>query len=247
MKNKLIAIIIFCSFKLSVLAQTTSWNKDDRNNIYEDCISYVSKFKSLTQDQRESISLCYLDEITKKYNKSEYSSKIDIELKRIKDAQLTQCAKNIGVELSNQSKAEVAQNDDVVESNNSERTSELKRENLIGKWKLDNNATIEFKKDGTYAWLNLYDKPMDNGYYIKDKLIYGDWFLDEKARTVKLSVKYTGELWNKRLTKIIDSINYYEAEGRKYKFGDFSKDYLKIERMNKNGVSETIQGNRIEE
>ncbi len=78
----------------------SEWTKDDRNNIYEDAINMTAKNRTLTQEQRESIALCYLDDITKKYPKKDYYAKIDIEVKRITESTIAQCAKNIGVDLT---------------------------------------------------------------------------------------------------------------------------------------------------
>jgi hypothetical protein len=46
------------------------------------------------------MSLCFLNEITAKFNKDEYQAKIDAELRRIKSTTIIQCAKNIGADLT---------------------------------------------------------------------------------------------------------------------------------------------------
>ncbi len=75
------------------------WTKDDRNNLYDNYLSILTQYKSITQEQKESISLCCLDATTAKYTKKDFSTKIEIEVKRIHESIIGQCAKNIGVEL----------------------------------------------------------------------------------------------------------------------------------------------------
>jgi hypothetical protein len=60
----------------------------------------LSKYKSVSQEQRESIALCALESTTTKYVKTDFASKIDVELKRIYESQISQCSKNIGVDLT---------------------------------------------------------------------------------------------------------------------------------------------------
>ena len=69
-------------------------------------MGYIGKYQNLSTEQKESISLCYLDEITKKYTKKDYQNKIDIEIKKIRETTLTLCSKNIGIELSETKKEE---------------------------------------------------------------------------------------------------------------------------------------------
>ncbi len=112
---KKITLLILLSIAVKITAQTANWTKDDRNNLYSDCMSYATKYKSISSEQKESICLCYLEETTKKYIKSDFEAKIDIEIKRIKEAMLTQCAKNIGVELTLDSKQETVPSEKVIE------------------------------------------------------------------------------------------------------------------------------------
>lgn len=62
-------------------AQLYEWSKEDRNNLYSECYNSISKF-NITSEQKESLSLCYLEEITKSFTKREYQSKIEIEIKK---------------------------------------------------------------------------------------------------------------------------------------------------------------------
>lgn len=61
-----ISLIILCLVTIKINSQTTNWTKDDRNNLYSDCMSYSTKYKNLSGEQKESICLCYLEETTKK-------------------------------------------------------------------------------------------------------------------------------------------------------------------------------------
>ena len=81
------------------LYSQNDWSKTDRSNLYEEFVSDLIKYKFVTENQKESISLCCLETITNKYSKSVYSGKIEVELKRLKESTIDQCAKNIGLQL----------------------------------------------------------------------------------------------------------------------------------------------------
>lgn len=118
------ALIISTQF---IFGQDNIWGKSDRNLIYEECLAHLTtEYKSLSLEQRETMSLCYLNEITAKFNKNEYQSKIDAELRRIKSSTIIQCAKNIGAELNK--KEEEVEPVKVVEN-------KATRQNLQGHWK----------------------------------------------------------------------------------------------------------------
>lgn len=205
---------------INLFSQSSTWTKDERNNLYDDCLGYLTKYKSTTQDQRESIALCYLDEITKKYSKSDFQSKIEIEIKRIKDGLITGCSKNLGVSL------EIATEKKDIEIEKIEDVSTKKNiptaEILIGRWKTDKGSTIEFKDGGKYSETNL-----------KGKEYSGDWFLDGKVLTISLQEGRTQIITGKSTTKLTS---------QKYDFDFFSRDFIKYIKV---GVAETIQANRI--
>jgi len=103
LQSKLLTMRMF-AFLFIALSMSNSyaqniWTKSDRNNLYEDVLADLGKYKVLTNEQRESIGLCCLESITSKYSKETYLSKIEIEVKRIKSSTIDQCSKNIGVEL----------------------------------------------------------------------------------------------------------------------------------------------------
>lgn len=216
---------------INCLAQSATWSKDDRNNLFEDCLSYCVKYKNITNEQKESISLCYLEEITKKYDKSEFQTKIDIEIKRIRDAQIGQCAKNIGVDLSTQ--APTPAKEEVVE----EEEANL-RQMLIGRWKTDDNAIIEFKSDGTYLkkYLVQYQNPVTEGLLV-DNIMTGDWFLDEKG-ALTIRTNWKEDIGKRRKVKIQAYTN-----STTYKFTSFSTEYIKFENQIPGYMP--IQANRV--
>jgi hypothetical protein len=226
---KKLALLITCLLVIKIKSQTSNWTKDDRNNLYSDCMSYSTKYKNLSGEQKESICLCYLEETTKKYIKTDFESKIDIEIKRIKDAMLTQCAKNLGLELNTQAKEEskeiikiekeiITEKKEDISSQKNTPTVEV----LIGRWKTDKGSTIEFKDGGKFSEINL-----------KGKEYSGDWFLDGKVLTISLQEGRTQIITKKETTKLTI---------QKYDFDFFSKDFIKYRKV---GIAETIQANRI--
>ena len=228
MKN--IATLLFCSLIIKINSQSANWTKDDRNNLYSDCMSYTTKYKNLSGEQKESICLCYLEETTKKYVKSDFEAKIEIEIKRLKESMLTQCAKNIGLELTTQVKdenKEIPKVEKEIVVNKKQEVSTEKNtpsiELLIGRWKTDKGSTIEFKDGGKYSETNL-----------KGKEFSGDWFLDGKVLTISIQEGRTQLITRKETTKLITT---------KYDFDLFSKDFIKYIKVG--GISETIQANRI--
>lgn len=107
-----------------IFSQETSWSKDGRSIVYTEFSDAVSPYKNLSQEQKETLSLCCLDEITKQFDQKEYQSKLDIELRRIKSAIITQCGKKLGFDLS------IAQQSNDVSDWNKESRSNLYNEAL---------------------------------------------------------------------------------------------------------------------
>lgn len=232
---KKITLLILLSITIKITAQTTNWTKDDRNNLYSDCMSYATKYKSISGEQKESICLCYLEETTKKYAKSDFEAKIDIEIKRIKEAMLTQCAKNIGVELNAQVKEEVVKEEVKEQPKHEVSKGIITKAIVIGKWKTDNISTIEFKADGTY-FEKRGDNPLtDNKGFIVDGILRGDWFLDDKG-VLTIRKEWTEDIGTFKVKLRNYTTSYI------YKFDSFTTDYLKFTREN-DGL--TIQANRI--
>lgn len=143
------AKITFTAFLAILFFRNTysqsKWTKEDKNNLFSDCISNISKYNSITNDQKESVCLCYIEEISNKYSKDDYQSKIDAQIKRIKEASLTHCSKNTGIEL--EEKKEERKIETKTENNNTEVS--VTKENLIGHWK-DENSEFWLFETGDY-------------------------------------------------------------------------------------------------
>jgi hypothetical protein len=129
-----------------VFAQSNVWTKDDRTNIYNDCLSYITKYVGLTSEQRKTISKCYLENITKKYDKQSYQNLIDVEIQDLRESTLSLCAKSSGVELSEQKKVE-PKIEPPLEVGNKELPAT--KENLIGHW-TDDNSDFWLFETGDY-------------------------------------------------------------------------------------------------
>ena len=223
MKNTIFTLVITL-LTLTGFSQSEAWNKTDRTNLYDDCLGYVTKYKNTTADQRESISLCYMEEFTKKYTKADFQTKIEIELKRIKEAVINQCAKNLGIDLST---TEAKKEEVVVEKVEKKEVVNSQKyptkSDLLGKWKTDKGNIVEFKDGGKY-----------NETTIKGVVTPGDWFLDDKGvLTINREYHYEALLTKKPKVDIIKDV---------YNIESFSSDFLKYSRE---GVPETIQANKM--
>lgn len=162
---------------------------------------------------------------------------IDIEIKRVKDAVINQCAKNLGIELN----LELKKEDVVVEKKEVEPVKtatsiNVTKDGLIGKWKSANNSIIEFRKDGSYSEKYANSYLVDN-YPILDNLKSGDWFLDDKnTLTIRENCKTDRGIFKPKIQEYTDT--------NIYKFSSFTKDYIKYERVEPG--FDPIQCNRIE-
>jgi hypothetical protein len=198
MKRIFSFLSIFVLFTTVLLAQNDDWTKDDRSNIYNDCMGYIGKFPNLTQDNKESLSLCYLDEITKKYSKKEYSLKIDVEIKKIRESTLSICAKNLGLDLSEYKKEEPKK-----EVN----SSVISKENLIGHW----------KDDASEFW--LFETGDYKIQYADGKTAKGTWKLDgDQLSFYKEGFFSISEKTYKILMFTIEKFVYQSITNKKHTF-----------------------------
>jgi hypothetical protein len=99
-KISLLILLLISSYSYSQV----EWTKDDRSNLFSEFTSKLGAYKTLSSEQKESIALCGLDAVTAKYTKKDFNSKIDIEIERIYESSISQCAKNIGVVLEEKPK-----------------------------------------------------------------------------------------------------------------------------------------------
>ena len=238
MKKTFITLLI-CSINLSLFAQSDVWTKADRTNLYDDCMSYVTKYKNTTNDQRESISLCYIGEVTKKYTKADFNAMIDIEIKRIKEAVINQCAKNLGIDLNVEPKKEevVVEKKEVEIPKKTSKTGPNK-EALLGKWKTDSKAIFEFQNSGKFTLQYLERQPYtNNGGFIVDDRKSGDFFLDEKGT---LTLVFN---WSEDIGTFSTKIRYF-TKTCEYKFATFTDDFIKLENITT--AEPSIQCNKIQ-
>lgn len=99
-KITLLILLIISSYSFS----QAEWAKDDRSNLFSEFTSKLGAYKTLSSEQKETIALCGLEALTAKYTKKDFNSKIDIEIERIYESIISQCAKNIGVDISEKPK-----------------------------------------------------------------------------------------------------------------------------------------------
>lgn len=184
------ALILTLLSPALALSQASDWTKDDRNNIFNDCMGQLGKYPNLTNEQKESMSLCYLDELTKKYGKREYQNKIDIEIRKIRETTLTLCSKNLGMDLSEVQKvAEAAQE----EPKKKEVSGNPTKDDLTGHWK-DDNSEFWLFESGDYK-IQYNDGKTSKGSWVieKDQLtLFQDKFLRSSEKLFKILV-FTSE------------------------------------------------------
>ncbi|MBV6462567.1 MAG: hypothetical protein HJHJAOHD_02743 [Flavobacteriales bacterium] len=203
MKRTILLYLLTSLLAVQGFAQSNEWTKDDRNNIYNDCMGYIGKYQNLSNEQKESISLCYLDEITKKYTKKDYQSKIDIEIKKIRETTLTLCSKNIGIELSETKKEEPKKEEPKKETTSSNPTKEM----LTGHWK-DENSEFWLFETGDYKM-----------QYADGKTAKGTWKIDgDQLNLYKDKLFGTSEKVFKILVFTNDKFVYQSIKSKKDTF-----------------------------
>ena len=203
MKKTILLYLLTSLLAVQGFAQSNEWTKDDRNNIYNDCMGYIGKYQNLSTEQKESISLCYLDEITKKYTKKDYQSKIDIEIKKIRETTLTLCSKNIGIELSETKKEEPKKEEPKKETTSSNPTKEM----LTGHWK-DENSEFWLFETGDYKM-----------QYADGKTAKGTWKIDgDQLNLYKDKLFGTSEKVFKILVFTNDKFVYQSIKSKKDTF-----------------------------
>jgi hypothetical protein len=171
MKSIVLSISLIFSFCFNTFGQQNDWTKSDRSSIYDECYSETIKYKNLTNEQRESLSLCMLEEITSKNTKKEYFAKIEIEINRIKQSTITLCSKNLGLSIDNSNKPlsiEVETKNDISKINEGNFT----RNDVIGIWR-DENSKFFLNEDGTFL------VKFDNG-----KSVGGKWWIDKNKQII---------------------------------------------------------------
>ncbi len=166
--------LIFSLFLLQHLSaqnnQAYDWTKDSRNNIFEESVGALSKNKKINKDQKETVALCCVDAITTKYSRKEFESKIDAEHKRIMQATLLQCSKNVGVELEEKEAESKPVNPDA--------ETDPTKENMVGHWRTSLGEEYWFFKTGDFKVLR------SNG-----KTEMGSWSIENINLTIVIKKK----------------------------------------------------------
>jgi hypothetical protein len=146
MKQTILISLLAFVLTFNTNAQSNGWTKDDNNNTFNNCVSYLGKYANLTTEQKETIANCYQEEICKTYTKQDYQSKTDYAIKQITETTINLCSNKLGIPLQAQKKEETK-----VEVKKAD-TLELKptKENLIGDWK-DEESEFSLFKTGDFV------------------------------------------------------------------------------------------------
>ncbi|NVO21573.1 MAG: hypothetical protein HXX13_17865 [Bacteroidetes bacterium] len=126
-----------------------SWSKETRTNLYNKAQNYFNRY-DLTQQQREMLSLCYTNEITKTFTKRDYDNLSEIELKRIKSELLKKCVDENKITLQLLT------------------SKKLTMKGLAGSWQSD-DFSISLSETGSM------EKRMKKG---KPKISKGNWSIE---------------------------------------------------------------------
>lgn len=199
MKNKILTLLATVLFSFNSFSQTSGWTKDDRTNIYNECLSYLTKYVNLTSEQKKTISKCYLQEITKKYDRQAYQNLIDVEIQDLRESTLSLCAKTLGVELSEQKKEEPKTEPKKIAVTEMKAT----KENLVGHWK-DDESEFWLFETGDYKM-----------QYNDGKIAKGTWKLDgDQLSLYKEKLLWTNEKTFKILIFTTDKFVYQSIKSK---------------------------------
>jgi hypothetical protein len=191
-KITLFSIIVNSFFSCFSQSANDTWTKDEKTQLANECISLLTtKYPNLSDDQKESVAICYANAIQSAYPKrSDWADKMEIEVKKVKSNTLAQCVKSGGVEP-------IAFKSEEVKA----KKLEISKEYLVGAWKFGEEE-YRFAESGTI----LYKNSKTN--------CTGTWTLD--GRTIRIDLKGTklGEL---KLgpcskTKVFEILTYSENE-----------------------------------
>lgn len=177
-------IVLLVAIQLSTLAsfsQSAAWTRSDKELVYNDCLAYLSStYKQLTDQAKENIAICYVQEFTKKNTKEDYQSMIEPVLKRLRSATITECSKNLGIDLA-------AAPAPVQEAKDSDVPT---KENLVGHWKeKSEDREFDLSSMGTFTMMNE-GKRMTGKWQVdgmKLTLFY-DRFLGAKERVYDIQI-----------------------------------------------------------
>ena len=215
------------------VVSSPEWTREDKEQLAKDFNLYIAKYDHLTDDQKETLSLCYISNSTALKTKKEYFDMIQIELNKFKQTSISNCARNNKIDLEK-----------MVETN----TNVISKANLIGSWKTDKGTTITFNENGTFL-KTFHENILINSSYnrIKDQTTSGDWFMDGSG------ILTLTEKWIEVETKLLKTNLYSNSSKGKFKFESLTKDFFKITLIEGNAccqeanepVSDVTQANKV--
>ncbi len=164
MKTLTLVIAFFAVCITNSFGQT-SWSKESKSNIYSDCQALLAN-SSATTEQKETVCICFTEEITKKYSRSEIEDKLEVELKRIKKSAVEACAKVSGVELVAQPKVEPK-----LEVKTSDANNVLSSSAIVGLWE-DETGKIWFYESGDYKHTKVDGSEIKGSWKLDGDMIY---------------------------------------------------------------------------
>jgi len=190
MKKIALLTVAICLF-IAAIAQNADdvWTKDAKTQLANEAIAKLTaKYPDLTDDQKETVAICYTNAIINAHPKrSEWTNLMEIEVKKEKDNTLNQCVKSGGVQTTikkEEPKAPV-----------------LNKALLVAVWK-SGDEEYTFAESGT----SLYQKG-------NNKKCSGTWTLDGKTITISPSGSKLGGFFegcNK--TMVFEVISFTDTE-----------------------------------
>lgn len=181
MKQLIVMLTILLATNITY-GQTDTWGKSDRDNVYNDCMSYLgSNHKHLSNEQKETISLCFLDKTTSQYTKTNYQAKIEIELKRLRSATVGECAKTHGIELNAPVEATTPAKPTI---------DGPTKENLVGHWK-EKSEDREFELSSMGTFTMVYVGKRSTGKWQLDGMkltLFFDRLFGSKERVYDIEI-----------------------------------------------------------
>jgi len=190
--KKFILLSIIISWSVAGFPQSADdvWTKDAKTQLANECMSLLSaKYPNLSDDQKESVAICYANAIQNAHPKrNEWVNLMEIEVKKEKSNTLSQCVKSSGVESA--PKPEAPKISTKLEFNN---------DYVVGIWKFADEE-YRFAKDNTIV------------YKHGTTSCSGTWVLEGDKITINLKGSIFGKLSPCDKTIVLDMVSFHENE-----------------------------------
>lgn len=192
--KKLNLFFVSTCLSISIFAQSTDdvWTKDAKTQLANEAIaSLTATYPDLTDDQKETVAICYANSITTAHPKrSEWINMMEIEIKKEKQNTLNQCVKSSGVKAP----APVTKKEEP-------KVPVLSKESLVGGWKSgDEEYTL------AESGVSLYQKG-------NHKKCEGTWTLEGKTITITPNGTKMGEFFEGcGKTRVFEVISFTDTE-----------------------------------